>query len=55
MDNRIKCKVDQCVYNCDQRCEAACIEVCNCGCQEAKHSDETECKTFRDRKEQRSI
>lgn len=55
MTKEIKCSVDQCIYNAQNRCEAMSIEVRPCGCQEVKHSDETECKTFRDRSEQSFI
>ena len=55
MTQKIKCTVDQCVYNAMDRCEASSIEVCSCGCQDVKRSAETECKTFRDRNDQPSI
>lgn len=43
----IKCSVDTCVYNKKHKCDADCIEVCNCGCSKANKTKETECDTFR--------
>lgn len=51
MSNNIKCSVDQCFYNAKNHCEASSIEVCACGCQDVKRSDETACKTFRDKQD----
>lgn len=47
--NRIKCKARECEYNHNCDCMAESIEVCNCGCKEAHHPDETECSTFKKR------
>lgn len=53
--SKIKCTVDQCVYNSQNACDATSIEVCSCGCSDVKRADETKCKTFRDKTCQRSI
>ncbi len=48
-DSKIKCSVDQCYYNSNDRCEASSIQVGSCGCQDVQRCDETECRTFRER------
>lgn len=48
-NHSIACTIDECANHCD--CEACCsldhIEVCNCGCQKAEQSANTECSCFK--------
>ena len=45
----IKCQATNCHYNEQRSCVAQEIEVCNCGVTNAKCSDQTECRTFREK------
>ena len=47
--SNIKCKVEECAFNCANHCDAAEIEVRSCGCKKVKNADETACETFRHR------
>ncbi len=46
MAKDVRCNVDSCKFNCDNHCEASCIEVNNCRCHKAKDHDQTSCDTF---------
>lgn len=45
----IKCQVAECHYNRDRYCDASQIEVVSCGAGCVKSSDQTECRTFREK------
>lgn len=47
MAKDVYCKVDNCVYNKECKCDANEIMVCNCNCHEAKDTKQTECDTFK--------
>ena len=47
--SQIKCEVRDCHYNHDRFCDASEIEVCCCGTTNVKCSDQTECRTFREK------
>ena len=47
--SKIVCQAENCHYNQDRLCNANEIEVCNCGVSNATCSDQTECRTFRER------
>jgi len=47
--SKIKCTVDQCVYNNCHYCDAGQIEVTCCGTTQAQCCDQTECRTFQKR------
>ena len=47
--SRIKCMVEECVYNSNTACSAQQIEVCSCNCTNVNKAGETECHTFKHR------
>ena len=47
--SEIKCQVEECHYNRDRYCDASEIEVVSCGATNVKSSDQTECRTFREK------
>lgn len=47
-DSRIKCKVEECVYNSQEQCQADSIEVMSSGeSMKVGTTDGTRCSTFR--------
>lgn len=46
MAQQINCKVDNCIHNCDCKCDASSIKVNTCNCKSAKDCEQTECDTF---------
>ncbi|MDD4572541.1 MAG: DUF1540 domain-containing protein [Clostridia bacterium] len=44
--NKINCLVEECVYNCNNDCEANEIQVCSSNAGNVSHPDNTFCKTF---------
>lgn len=46
MAKDVKCSVPTCKFYCDGACEAHCIHVGKCKCNNAKDQCETECGTF---------
>ncbi len=49
MMSEIKCTVEECKYNRERFCDASRIEVVSCGAGCVKSSDQTECRTFREK------
>lgn len=46
---KIKCQVEECVYNQSKMCQADEIEVRSSGTMSVSSSDQTACETFRSR------
>lgn len=44
---KIKCQVEECVYNSSKECQADEIEVRSSGTMSVSTSDQTACETFR--------
>lgn len=47
--SRIKCQVEECVYNSSKLCQADEIEVRSSGTMSVNSSDQTACETFRNK------
>lgn len=47
--SKVKCMVEECVYNDSYYCDASEIEVCSCGTNHVNCADETACRTFREK------